>query len=149
MWHLQWYLLANTMIQRLYQIHRAYLTYDTLWALPSKVVYGSRSAYILSMGGPNGNWSSYPDSAGADICSTHQVTEKMKSLTLAVLVLGFTHCAPWEIEFVTLTVAAPTDLHKRAANLQSFKGRGHTNFLFWLCRGQFGHEGYKNTHICY
>lgn len=35
--------------------HRAYLTYDTWVALPSKVVYSSRSAYILSMGGPNGN----------------------------------------------------------------------------------------------
>lgn len=35
----------------------AYLTYDTSWAPPSKVVYSSNSAYILSMGGPNGNGS--------------------------------------------------------------------------------------------
>lgn len=34
--------------------HRAYLTYDTLRALPSKVVYSSRSAYILSRGSPRG-----------------------------------------------------------------------------------------------
>lgn len=47
----------------------------------------------------------------------------MKSLTLAALVLGSTHWAPWEIEFVTLTVAALTALHKRAAKLQNFKGR--------------------------
>lgn len=100
---------------------RAYLTYDTLWALPSNVVYSSRSAYILSMGGPSGKWSSYPDSAGADICSTDQATQKMKSLTLAALVLGPTHWAPWEIEFLTLADSCAYSSTQRAAKLQNFK----------------------------
>lgn len=103
--------------------HRAHLTYDTSWALPSKVVYSSRSAYILSMGGPNGNWSSYPDSAGADICSTHQATQKMKSLTLAALVLGSTHWAPWEIEFLTQAVAALIALPKGLQNCRISQDR--------------------------
>lgn len=142
MWHLQWLSVGQHHDSKAISSHRAYLTYDTLWALPSKVVYSCRSAYILSMVGPKGNWSSYPDSAGADICSTHQPTEKIKSLTLAALVLGSTHWAPWEIEFVTLTVAALTALHKRAAKLQNFKGRVTLTFYLgsvevtWVTKGK-------------
>lgn len=110
--------------------HRAHLTYDTWVALPSKVVYSSRSAYILSMGGPNGNWSSYPDSAGADICSTHQATQKMKSLTLAALVLGSTHWAPWEIEFLTLAVAALIALPKGLQNCRISRTDHTLSFSF-------------------
>lgn len=103
--------------------HRVYLTYDTLWIIPSEVVCSSSSAYILSMGGSNGNWSSYPDSPGADIYPTRQATQKMKSLTLAALVLGSTHWAPWEIEFLTLAVAALIALPKGLQNCRVSKDR--------------------------
>lgn len=57
----------------------AYQTYDTRWTLPPKVVYRSSERIHLGYGGPGGSWSSYPDIAAADICSTYQATQKMKS----------------------------------------------------------------------
>lgn len=119
-------------VSKVISFHRVYLTYDTLRALPSEVVYSSSRAYILSMGGPNGNWSSYPDSPGADIYPTRQATQKMKSLTLAALVLGSTHWAPWEIEFLTLAVAALIALLEGLRNCRVWKGKLYCHFLLGL-----------------
>lgn len=127
--------------------HRGYLTYDTLWAPPSKVVYSSRSAYILSMGGPNGNWSSYPDCASADICFTHQATQKMKSLTLAALVLGSSHWAPWEIEFLTSAVAALIALPRGLQNCRISKDRSHCHLFYFVSVEVIWVTKAKNIHV--
>lgn len=127
MWRLQWYRQRGS---KPISSHRAYLTYDTWRALPSKVVYSSRSAYILSRGSPRGRSGAhivtvpaliylYPPSAGEnEIPNLGSFSARLYSLSS----MGNWVCNPDGI-------AALTAPRNRTGNRRVLKDESHWRVL--------------------